>query len=261
MIDIDKVSIEIQQDILDSTENLTLSHVNHLKLALNKEKDKVLQQRNITDDLKKEIVRYDTLLSEEKLISQLSLLSCTIGGGKDPFTVVNAVKELLFPTGDNFALWCCIRTGDTWTVVRTNNNASNENEFLGKISINTFDGVTRTLQIGSLHFLSSVLSIDEINKIYIEGSSNNKLNNCFHDACITRINPRCVWLFWGDNQLLDFSNVLTNYFAVIDTASQLTMSGLIHYIEHQELVSESLAGKAVMKITNLLYKDVTSSTL
>jgi hypothetical protein len=34
---------------------LTLSHVNHLKLALNKEKDKVLQQRNITDDLKKEI--------------------------------------------------------------------------------------------------------------------------------------------------------------------------------------------------------------
>ena len=247
--------IDIMESVADSTENLTIYHVNQLKLALNKEKEKLNQQRNIVDDLKKGINRYDELLSSERMISRLSFLSCTTGGGKDPFFVVNTIKEMLFPSyKNNFLAWCCIRTGDNWTVVRNIDNDNNEIEFLGKISIVTFDGMTRTLQIGSLHFLSDILSVDEINKILIEG--NNKLqSNKFHDACMTRVNSRCVWLFWGDEYLRDVSSIISNYFTVIDTASQLTMAALVHYIEHQELVAEQLAGKAVTEITKILYNE------
>lgn len=242
----------------DSTENLTIYHVNQLKLALNKEKEKLNQQRNLTDDLKKDINRYDEILSSEKMISRLSFLSCTTGGGKDPFFVVDTMKELLFSSYKNdFLVWCCIRTGDNWTVVRNSSNQGNDNydiEILGKISIATFDGMTRTLQIGSLHFLSDILSIDEINKILIEGNSKLQSNK-FHDACMIRINSRCVWLFWNAEYLRDVSNIISNYFSVVDAASQLTMAALVHYSEHQELVAEQLAGKAVAEITKILYNE------
>lgn len=243
----------------DDASSLTLSHVNHLKLALNKEKDISSYQRNITEDLRKKIDLFAHDLSSEKLISQLSLLSCTSGGGKDPFIIVNAVKELLFPTfEDSFELWCCIRTGEHWAVVRNSNK--NDMESLGKMSINKIDGLIRTLQIGSLHVLSNVLSDDEINKIYADGSSNSKVSaNYHHNPCMSKTNPRCVWLFWltkgDDEQLREVSNVLSDYFSVIDAAGSITMAGLVHYIEFQEIYAEKLAGQAVTEVTKLLYKN------
>jgi hypothetical protein len=255
-----------------STEQLTLTHFNHLKLMLEKSKD-----------IEGELAKTNIDLNHESACAQLGILSCSQGGGKNPVLLAKGIKDLLGDSTSSYSLWCCIRTGgDTWTVSRAensdsesinlNNNfndvSSNEyNPLFGSICSKSFDEVVRTISQGSACMLSELLNDTDISDILTQGlgvefnrKSNYSDRHRNDEVVVISVYSRCVWLLVGDSfSLQNAADSMISIFPVIETASQLAMAALVQYLEHQQLVSDSLAGNVMKELCPILFGAIPSS--
>lgn len=255
-----------------STEQLTLTHFNHLKLMLEKSKS-----------IEGELAKTNIDLNNESACAQLGILSCSQGGGKNPVLLAKGIKDLIGDSASSYSLWCCIRTGgDTWTVCRAensdsesinfNNNFNDEsiyenNPLFGSIRSKTFDEVVRTISQGSACVLSELLNDTDISDILTQGTgaefnrkSNYNDHHRNHQLVLISVYSRCVWLLVGDSfSLQNATDSMISIFPVLETASQLAMAALVQYLEHQQLVSDSLAGNVMKELCPILFGPIPSS--
>lgn len=162
---------------------------------------------------------------------------------------------------------------------------------LGIIKIKTFDDSVSQSTQGSSFVLSEMLTESELESIanqavtgytsddeednsdpHIQGSgrwnsNNNKSNNSMksfstrnfpigRNECIgITVYPRCVWLVWGDasNEVARAAvNEFFQLYTVLETASQLVMSSLANYLEHQQLMIDAMTGRLARELSTFL---------
>lgn len=218
-----------------NAEAMTLSHVNHLKLAWEKEHASVLE---ITEQLKRCRQQLqaaeenahiaEASLSLEKLHSEM--FSLATRPNCDPSAIVAFVTDWL-PRDLDASLACCIKVGDKWVIIESNP----ENQRIASSGL--LDDVVSCcgLTAGGISG-AGIIPDDVMNAL---GWSSD------HESVAITIFTRCVWVIIGVSATEAAEEAL-GYISLLETATELSMSLLSQQIERSEAAaSQRVQGLAI----------------
>ena len=280
----DKVSFDTAG--VQTREEVLTSAISKLKHALEDEQhESDVAHKRISDledmlRVRDDVIQKRTFeLKVEHTRAELSLVTSTRGGGRNPFIIPKIIKNILpEEIGNSSYLWCCIKVQGSWVVIHDDvdsnmsafaNKSSKEIDFiagnavLGKIaSLPSFDNVMREMEPSHHVVLSRILPPYEISVLWSQGLGAGFTTDSSHhgrkDVVALSVSPTCAWLLWIDPVLLsnfDPLSSLTQFFSCVETASHLAIVVLSQYYEHQHQSAQIVGGMTARDVSLALLPD------
>lgn len=235
-----------------STEDLTLAHVNQLRLAIeNERRAHSYCRKNLDDAISTLHIRDGELTRERK---RLEIFSSAVFQYGFPSEIVNIVGSWIPSRIGQFVdILCCVKIGESWGVVRSGPRD------LEIFQNQAFDLAASSVAVGQVASLLNFMNARDANDLLLY----NKVSPALEaDFLIFSVTPRSIWVIQdlgihpSHNLGLEASSFLLEDSALLETASQIVMASLLQYLEKSSLECESIRGKFAVELSSILYSNI-----